>query len=95
MDLNIGTLVILSTIFLVLVLHIHKGYLPWTQQLGIVLDFNAKTITINEIILQMINVNHQQDASTLCVLKLNNSLAMQPKSTHGATKCATWILDAE
>jgi hypothetical protein len=31
----------------------------------------------------------------LCALKLNNSLAMEPKSTQDATKRATWILDAK
>jgi hypothetical protein len=64
-------------------------------ELGIVLDFKAKMITIDEIILPMRNINHLQGASMLRVLKLNNSLAMEPKSTHDATKRATWILDAK
>jgi hypothetical protein len=62
--------------------------------LGIVLDFKAKTITIDEIILPMRNINHLQGTSTICALRLNNSLAMEPKSTQDATKHATWILDA-
>jgi hypothetical protein len=35
------------------------------QDLGIVLDFKAKTITIEEVILPMRNINHLQGASTL------------------------------
>jgi hypothetical protein len=46
------------------------------EELGIVLDFNVKTITIDEIILPMRNINHLQGTSTLHALKLNNSLAM-------------------
>ncbi len=50
------------------------------KELGDVLDLKAKTITIDEIILPMRNINLLQGASTLCTLKLNNSLA-EPKST--------------
>ncbi len=63
------------------------------KELGIVLDFKAKMITIDEIIMPMRNINHLQGASMLHALKLNNSLAMEPKSTQDATKRATWILD--
>jgi hypothetical protein len=62
---------------------------------SIVLDFKAKTMTIDEIILPMRNINHLQGTSTLCALRLNNSLAMEPKSTQDTTKCVTWILDAK
>ncbi len=65
------------------------------KELGIVLDFKAKTITIDEVILPMRNINNLQGASTLRALKLNNSLAMEPYSTQDATKCATQILDAK
>jgi hypothetical protein len=65
------------------------------KELGIVLDFKAKEITIDEIILPMRNVNHLQGASTLRVLKLNLSLAMEPKSTWYTTKRATRILDSK
>ncbi len=64
------------------------------NDLGIMLDFKTKAITIDEIILPMRNINLLQGASTLHVLKLNNSLAMEPKSTQDTTKCATQILDA-
>jgi hypothetical protein len=43
------------------------------KELGIMLDFKAKTITIDEIILPMRNINHLQGASVLCALKVNNS----------------------
>ncbi len=47
-----------------------------TKKLGIVLDLKAMTITLDEIILPMRNVNHLQGTSMLRALKLNNSLAM-------------------
>jgi hypothetical protein len=56
------------------------------KELGIVLDVKAKTITIDEIILPMRNIS---------ALKLNNSLAMEPKSTQDATKHETGILDTK
>ncbi len=51
------------------------------KELGVVLGFKAKTITIVKTILPMRNINHLQGASTLHALKLNNSIAMEPK-TH-------------
>jgi hypothetical protein len=65
------------------------------KELGIVLNFEAKGITIDEIILQMRNITHLQGPSTLHALKLNNSLAMKPKSKLDATKRVTHILDAK
>jgi hypothetical protein len=56
------------------------------KELGIVLDFKAKMITIDEVILPMRNINHVQGSSMLCVIKLNHSLAMEPHSTQDATK---------
>ncbi len=55
------------------------------KELDIVLDFKAKMITIDE----MRNINHLQATSMLGVLKLNNSLAMEVKSTQDATKHKT------
>jgi hypothetical protein len=63
------------------------------KELHIVLDFKAKTITIDEIILPMRNINLLQGAGTLSVLKLNNSLAMESKSTLDAIKQVIQILD--
>jgi hypothetical protein len=59
------------------------------KEFGIILDIKAKMITIDEVILPMHNINHLQGASTLRVLKLNHSLAMEPHSTQDATKHAT------
>ncbi len=66
------------------------------KELSVVLDFKAKTITIDEIILLMRNINLLQGASTLHMLKLNISLAnKEPISTQDANICATLILDAK
>jgi hypothetical protein len=43
------------------------------KELGIMLDFKAKTITIDEVILPMRNINYLQGASMLRTLKLNHS----------------------
>jgi hypothetical protein len=50
---------------------------------------------VDDIILPMRNIDHLQGAIMLCELKVNNSLAIEPKSTQDTTICATWILDAK
>jgi hypothetical protein len=65
------------------------------KEYGIVQDFKAKAITIDGIILPMRNIDNLQGASTLHVLHLNHSLAMQPQSTQDAIQHATQILDAK
>jgi hypothetical protein len=65
------------------------------RQYGIILDFKDKMITVDEVKLPMQNINYLQDSSTLHVLKLNHSLAMEPQSTQEATKRVTRILDAK
>ena len=65
------------------------------QEFGIMLDFKAKLITIDEITLPMRNINLLQGASTLHAQKLNNSLAKEPISTQDANKHAPWILDTK
>jgi hypothetical protein len=65
------------------------------KDLGIVLDFKAKMISVDEVILSMRHIDLLQGASTLGPLKLNNSLAMEPKSTQDSTKHVTQILDAK
>ncbi len=65
------------------------------KELGIVLNFKSKTISIDEITLSMRNINLLQDISTLHELKLNNSLAREPLNTLDAAKCVTPILDAK
>jgi len=64
------------------------------KELGIVLDFKSKTITI-EIALPIRNINVLQGSSMLRALKLNNSLAKEPLGTLDATNRATRILDAK
>ncbi len=65
------------------------------KELGIVLDFETKAITIDEITLPMRNINHLHGTSKVQMLKLNNSLAIEPKITLNATKHVTQILDAK
>jgi hypothetical protein len=65
------------------------------KKYGIILDFKDKIITVDEFKLPMQNINYLQGSSTLCVLKLNHSLAMEPQSTQDATKHVTQILDAK
>ncbi len=64
------------------------------QEYGIILDFKDKMITVDEIKLPMRNINYLQGSSTIRALRLSHSLAMEPQSTQDATKCVTWILDA-
>jgi hypothetical protein len=65
------------------------------KKYGIILDFKDKMITVDEVKLPMQNINYLQGSSTLHALKLKHSLAMEPQSTHEATKCVTQILDAK
>jgi hypothetical protein len=65
------------------------------KKYGIILDFKDKMITGDEVKLPMQNINYLQGSSTLCALKLNHSLAMEPQSTQDATKHVTRILDAK
>jgi hypothetical protein len=65
------------------------------KKYGIISDFKEKMITFDEVKLPMQNINYLQGSSTLCALKLNHSLAMEPQSTQDATKHVTQILDAK
>jgi hypothetical protein len=60
-----------------------------------ILDFKDNMTTVDEVKLPMQNINYLQGSSTLCGLKLNHSLAMEPQSTQDATKHVTQILDAK
>jgi hypothetical protein len=57
------------------------------KKYGIILDFKDKMITVDEVKLPMQNINYLQVSSTLCALKLNYSLAMEPHGTQDTTKC--------
>jgi hypothetical protein len=65
------------------------------KKYGIILDFKDKMTTVDEVKLSMRNINYLQGSSTLHVLRLNHSLAMEPQSTQDATKHVTRILDAK
>ncbi len=65
------------------------------KRYGNILDLKDKMITVDEVKLSMQNINYLQGSSTLCALRLNQSLAMEPQSTQDATKRVTWILDAK
>ncbi len=66
------------------------------HDIGAMLDFKERTITIDDILLPMRNINNLQLKSSISrVLKLNSSFAQEPASTHNATKCVVEILDAK
>jgi hypothetical protein len=65
------------------------------KEYGIILDFKDKMITVDEVKLPMQNINYLQGSSTLRVLWLNHSLAMEPQITQDATKRVMRILDAK
>jgi hypothetical protein len=65
------------------------------EKLGVVMDFKAKTITINEIILPMRNIANLTNKSKVKeAWAISNVLAHEPTSTEQATQCAVKILDA-
>jgi hypothetical protein len=66
-----------------------------TKKYCIILDFEDKMKTVDEVKLPMQNINYLQGSSTLCALKLNHSLAMKPHSTQDATKRVMRILDTK
>ncbi len=68
--------------------------LRW-KEFGIMMDFKAKAIAVDEITMPMRNINQLQKQCVLGVPKLNTGLAKEPTSTQNATKCAEWILDAK
>ncbi len=66
------------------------------HDIGMVLDFKEKTITIYDILLPMRNINNLQLKPSISrALKLNSSFAQESESTHNATKCMVEILDAK
>jgi hypothetical protein len=60
------------------------------------LDFKEKTITIDETLMPMRNINNLQlKPSVSRALKLNSSYAQEPISTRNTTKRVVEILDAK
>ncbi len=66
------------------------------HDIGSVLDFKERTITIDEILLPMRNINNLQLKPSISrVLKLNSSSAQEPERTRNATKRIVEIFDAK
>jgi hypothetical protein len=66
------------------------------HNLGVKLDFQEKTITIDEILLPMRNIaNLQLKPMITKTLRENTCFAQEPISTCSATKCMVKILDAK
>jgi hypothetical protein len=66
------------------------------HDIGAMLDFKERTITIDDILLPMRNINNLQLKPSISrVLKLNFSFAQEPESTRNATRHVVEILDAK
>ncbi len=66
------------------------------HNIGVVLDFKEKTITIDSILLPMGNiVNLQLKPSITKALQYNTVQAQEPVSTRNATKRVIEILDSK
>jgi hypothetical protein len=66
------------------------------HDLGVKLDFQEKTITIDEILLPMRNIIYLQLKPRITrALRENTCFAQEPISTRNATKCIVDILDAK
>jgi hypothetical protein len=66
------------------------------HNLGVKLDFQEKTITIDKILLPMSNIaNLQLKPRITTALRENTCFAQEPISTHSATKRMVEILDAK
>ncbi len=65
------------------------------ERLGIIMNFKNKTITIDEIILQMRKIASLTNKSKIKeAWAISNALACEPISTEQATQCAMKNLDA-
>ena len=64
------------------------------KELGIVLDFWAKQITIDEFILPMRNIKSLVNTKIEKAWAVNNSMTQEPVSTKKATQRVVEILDA-
>jgi hypothetical protein len=66
------------------------------HDIGAVLNFKEKTITIDDILLPMRNINNLQLKSSISrAFKFNSNFAQEPESTRNATKRMVEILDAK
>ena len=65
------------------------------KELGIVLDFRTKEISIDEIILPMRDINSLTTSKMEKAWTVNNSMAHEPHSMQEATQQVVHILDAK
>jgi hypothetical protein len=66
------------------------------HDIGAVLDFKEKTITIDDVLLPMRNINNLQLKPSISrALRLNSSFAQEPASTRNSTKYVVKILYAK
>jgi hypothetical protein len=66
------------------------------HDIGAVLDLKERTITIDDILLPMRNINNLQLKSSISrALKFNSNFAQEPESTCNASKCVVEIFDAK
>jgi hypothetical protein len=66
------------------------------NDIGAVLDFKERIITIDDILLPMRNINNLQLKSSISrALTFNSNFAQEPESTHNATKRVVEILGAK
>ncbi len=66
------------------------------HNLGVILDFQEKTIKIDKILLPMTNIiNLQLKPRITRALRENTCFAQEPISTCSATKCMVKILDTK
>ena len=65
------------------------------KEIGIVLDFRTKKITIDEIILPMRDINSLTTSKLERIWAVNNSMVQEPPSMHEATQRVIHILDTK
>ncbi len=65
------------------------------KEIEIVLDFQTKEITIDEIILPMRDINGLTTSKMEKAWTVNNSMAQEPHSMQEATQWVVHILDAK
>ena len=65
------------------------------KELGIVLDFRTKQVTIDEIILPMRDINSLTTSKLESTWAVNNSMVQEPHSMQEVTQRVVHILDAK
>lgn len=65
------------------------------KELGIILDFRTREITIDKIILPMRDINSLTTSKLESTWAINNSMVQEPHGTHKATQRVVHILDTK